>query len=417
MRALLAALLVLVAGCAAPPQAPPTPPPAPPDQPPATMHGRNLTLEHLRGCVPGGSGGTLVVNSAKDWKEFGRHQCRPGIREDYPELRDLDYANFTLIGYFDRWHSTSGWEVAIVRVEEGANATVVSVVHISPGGCPVEGLDPKVPYDLVLVEKAAMSVRFEVREEVRACEGSEPGDQRVGAWVVRVSPAEIAGPLGAEVPFEVEVRASPGAVGDRLVAGEWVRLEAGGAVNLTTEGARVTAYALVGAVPRVGVRIERSDLGTTPFHQSEPVEGPRVAVVPLEAASPMGASVNTTALRDEAEVPEGLSVRLESSRAVVTYSLGTIRGYDCSENTSPLGTWGVWNVSGRLRLVGFVNTGSSDACLGDAPPHTPRVVATTGPLPAGLLEVEVHETTYCFCPPPSGWATHRATVTIPGGTG
>ncbi|HEV8359527.1 MAG TPA: protease complex subunit PrcB family protein [Candidatus Thermoplasmatota archaeon] len=411
-RALLAAALVLLAGCAAPP------PPA------GETSGSLVIFEHLACASDHPTPIATVALNQSEWSTLWERLCAPGsvggAPPAEPPLPQVDFTSRWVLASAWGAKSTGGYAVNITSVEELEDNVVVHVERIAPGPNCAAPLVITHPLDIVVAARADKPVRFDHQGIVRACDDAPPppaGDEGVqaGPWRFTWGVQQLAGPVG---PAWFTLRALPNASAPagQLLPGPWVRLNGSGeAANLTAEGGTWEAGVIVGAVDRATFLVRWGDAGLAEL------EGP-----PMATVDPGNIPLRTEARRDAADAGAGLNASAEGGNVTAVFSLGTFDGFDCMEQAAlrnasasgqdlqsmaEPGQQQVFFVANSL-LRAAIATSSSDACLGEAPAHTPRVILEAGPVPHGRIEVVVYVYHTCFCVPRGGWEEYKVRINV-----
>jgi len=251
--------------------------------------------------------------------------------------------------------------VRFVQGYDTLSGADVTVQRIAWGrGC-IAGGDLTHPAAFAIVRRLEHGAHFRTEDRTTVCEQPGVVEAQVGPWRLRF-PAELRGTPGEVVPFTLQVLPNASAPNATVRASVWARLEHG---DVPSAGASLPASVVVGSGQRIWFSLDEPG-------RSFPFAGPDVAVVP-PADDPLAAPT-TEVLRDAADVSEGLHAAADGRSLLVVYSMGTFRNGDCGENAKPV-AFRAWRAANATQVVGFMSSGASDACMGGAAPHTPRVVA------------------------------------------
>lgn len=404
VRTLLAITCLLLAGCTS------IPPP-----PPAEATDRPLAIVDRFACTMSlGDAVDIVVRNASAWRALWERLCS-GVTPP-PPLPNVNFATHMVVVSTWGTKSTGGHEVDIRGAHDVGPEISVGVIRTAPGpGCATTQSFTH-PGAMAIVERMDKPVRFVHEDLVQDC--GAPGDTPRSPWNFTFDPPLIRGAEALPARFTVHAAPNASAPPGQLLPSPWMKLDGSDrAINLTAAGGTWQGEVLVGAVDRVRLTVtfERADLAADDPERPSgyaAIEGPLVQATadPNQLAIP----VRSTPRSDLADAPEGMNVTAQGRNVTVVFSLGSFHGIDCMEQLQLLGNATAWRGAdaNTTMLRAAIATSSSDACIADAPPRTPRLVLDAGPFATRDVAVVVDRFHSCFCVPRGGWEELTQRVTL-----
>ncbi|MCI0597768.1 protease complex subunit PrcB family protein [Candidatus Parcubacteria bacterium] len=87
-----------------------------------------------------------------------------------PAIPPVDFSTEELLAVFDGTHSSGGYRIDVLSVEDTASARIITIKHVEPGASCITTSAITSPFQIVQLPKTTLPITREDVTEVRECE-------------------------------------------------------------------------------------------------------------------------------------------------------------------------------------------------------------------------------------------------------